>query len=357
MAVRGGAQHNTGARPAGVVALAHEDASSPAPGRREASLSAFVQVAETGDRAVARVAAAQHGVVTRAQLEAIGFGRGAIAHRLAQARLHRLHRGVYLVGHPVAPPLARELAALLACGPGAVLSHRTAGELWGLLPAGEGNREVDITVVGRNPRHPGIRVHRVRRLEARHLMARRGIPVTAPARTLLDLADVLPPRALERAVDEAQVSRRVRHEDLLAVLAEANGRHGAPALRAVLEREGGPAITRSEAEERLLALLRRAGLPPPRVNVRLAGHEVDLFWPDQGVVIEIDGYAFHSSRAAFERDRVRDAQLQAIGLRVMRVTWRQIVAEPEALLVRIAQLLAARPPIDHPPPGRTMPVS
>ncbi len=292
----------------------------------------------TGDRAVGELAARQHGVVTRQQLGAAGMRRGAIAHRLREGRLHRLHRGVYLVGHPVRPPLAIETAALLACGKGAVLSHHPAGRLLAVLPP-EGT-EIDVTVAARDPGPlKGVRIHRARRLDPRDLTRRQGLPITAPARTLLDLAEVLAGLQLERALEEALRRRVVSDKQLRALLARSPGRHGVAVLGALLDRREGPALTRSEAEARLLALVREARLPPAELNVHVGRFEVDFLWRDAGLVVEVDGYAYHSGPAAFERDRLRDAELQSLGLAVLRVNWRQIVDEPHALVARLVRAL------------------
>ncbi|MDX6675613.1 MAG: hypothetical protein QOH11_3031 [Solirubrobacteraceae bacterium] len=292
---------------------------------------------EGRDAAIARIAARQYGVVTRAQLVAAGLGRGSIEHRVAERRLHRVHRGVYLVGHVSAPPLAREMAAVLACGPDAVLSHQSAASMWSLLSR-EG-AEVHVTVAERDPgNHPGIRLHRARRLHRIDVRRCQRIPVTAPARTLLDLAALIPLRDLERAVEEARVRRLVRPRQLLDALERSPGRRGAGALRGLLD--GEPALTRSEAETRMLGLLRAARLAPSAVNARVGRYEVDFLWRAQRLVVEVDGYAYHGTRAGFERDRARDAELQAAGYRVIRVTWRQLVDAPEAVIARIAQALA-----------------
>jgi very-short-patch-repair endonuclease/predicted transcriptional regulator of viral defense system len=287
---------------------------------------------------IAQLAARQHGCVTWRQLVDAGVDRGAIAHRLAHSRLHRVHRGVYLVGHGLAPPLARESAAVLACGEGAVLSHLAAATLFGILQ--HDDPEIDVTVVGCRKQRAGIRVHSVRSLDPRHVTRRRGLPVTAPARTMLDLAEVVSPRELERAMEEAMRMRLVHERIVRDVLARSPGRRGAAVLAALLDAAAGPTFTRSEAEERLLALVREAQLPPPELNVRLGGHEVDFLWRGVGLVVEVDGYAYHSTRASFERDRLRDAALQARGLKVTRVTWRQIVGEPHALVARLARALS-----------------
>jgi very-short-patch-repair endonuclease len=165
--------------------------------------------------------------------------------------------------------------------------------------------------------------------------------VTSPARTLLDLATVLSGRELARAAEEAQVQRLLTPAQVEAYLARRSHRHGALRLRAATRQD--PAFTRSEAERRFLELLRSAALPEPQANVRVHGHEVDFLWRRQELVVEVDGYAYHSSRAAFERDRRRDAELEAAGIHVRRITWRQIAEEPEALVARLAVALAAVP--------------
>jgi len=290
------------------------------------------------ERAIAELAGRQRGVVSRIQLLEAGLSPHAIDHRLKSSRLHPLYRGVYLVGHAVPAEGARELAAVLACGPGAALSHRSASGLWRLLPPMPG--DVDVSVSGRrcDSKH-GIRVHRIAALGPRDVRKLGGIPVTAPARTILDLAAVVEPRELERALAEAETRRLARRNELIALIAQARGRPGVAALRSLIEAAAGPALTRSEAEERLLALIRAAELPPPETNVRVGPYEVDFLWRDQGLIVEVDGFRFHSTRASFERDRRRDAELVSRGYRVIRVTWRQIVDRPEALVVRIATAL------------------
>ena len=236
--------------------------------------------------------------------------------------------------------MAAEMAAVLACGPDAVLSHQSAAVLWRLRSDEPGGVHVTIPRGGAQSRS-GLRVHRTRSLDAEDVRRRGGIPVTSPPRTIIDLADTLSERDLARAIAEAEIRGLARRSDLLAAVDRAGrGRRGCARLAEILGRDRRPTLTRSEAEERLLALIADAKLPRPEVNVRVRGHEVDLLWRGCGLVIEVDGYAFHSTRAAFERDRVRDADLHAGGLRVLRVTWRQIVDEPYALIVRVAQALA-----------------
>lgn len=292
------------------------------------------------DRVVLAIASRQHAMVHASQLAAAGLGRGAIAHRMACGRLVRMHAGVYLAG-PVVPPFGVEMAAVLAGGTGTNLSHQAALAVWGVH--GELGGRMHITVAGRQRgRIPGVTVHRTARLDRRDTRRRHGIPLTALARSLLDAAATLEPAALARAVDEARVRRLVRDSQLADVLQRHPRRRGAAGLSEMLETR--PALTRSAAEEQLLALVRAAGIPPHGVNARVGRHEVDFLWRSERLIVEIDGYAFHASRNAFERDRRRDAELLALGYRVLRVTWRQLVHEPEAVIARIAQALVRQTP-------------
>jgi very-short-patch-repair endonuclease len=284
------------------------------------------------DTLIAVRAQARRGLVERAFLLDAGLTSSAITKRIAAGRLHVVHPGVYAVGHPALMPWARELAALLACGIHSALSHRTAAVLWGLLAALGG--PVHVTRQGRRRTLTGVVVHETGELGDVRL--REGLRVTSPARTLLDLA-AAQSRELDRAVEQALISDLVTPAQLAAELSPR--RPGVARLRAALQTE--PSLTRSEAERRLLALLRRAGLPRPRTNVRVGRHEVDLLWATERLVVEVDGFAFHSGRAAFERDRLRDADLQLAGYRVFRITWRELAGQPEAVVARIAGALAA----------------
>ena len=285
------------------------------------------------------LAARQHGVVARAQLLEAGVAAHIIDHRLARGCIDAVHRGVYRVG-PAALPHERELAAVLACGGSAVLSHRSAALLCGLLPDSLGGGPVDVTSPGgHRTALQGVRVHRVSCLPADEVTLVEAIPVTVPARTLLDLAGQSGVRELEQAVAQAERAGLAARAELARLATRHPHRPGMRAIRRLLAAGAEPAFTRSEAENRFLALIRKAQLPAPATNAALRGYEVDFLWRAEGLVVEIDGFAFHASSAAFERDRRRDAVLAAAGLRVMRITWRQVSAEPEALLVRLAQAL------------------
>ena len=292
------------------------------------------------DQVVVSIARRQHGAITTPQLTAAGLTGDGIRHRVKKAWLRRIHRGVYLVG-PLETPLTRAMAAVLAYGDGALLSHCPAAVLWVLRPSPANT--LHVTVAGREVRsRDGIEAHSVRHLHPHDATRHDGIPVTSPARTLLDLATELSPRDLARAADEARVHHLVTDDSLNEQFQRYPNHRGTAALSKAIQT--GPQLTRSEAERRLLELIRNARLPEPRTNARVGRHEVDFLWPEHDLVVEVDGYAFHSTRAAFERDRRRDAELQAAGYRVIRFTWRQLVNEHEAVIATLAAALAqARP--------------
>ncbi len=249
--------------------------------------------------------------------------------------MRRLHRSVYLIG-PAPPTLmARARAAVLACDPGAVLSHRSAAEVFGLLPESGGDRHV--TVAARNPgEEPGIRLHRPRHLARIDVVTMRGMRVTSVARAICDIAATESPREVEHAYQEALYRRIVTPGAVAAVIKREPRRKGAPVIRSLLE---DPRMTRSERERTLLKLLAQAQLPKPLTNVRLHGYLVDVYWPEQRLVLEFDGWRAHGHRRAFDGDRKRDQVMLANGIGAMRVTDRHLVYEPVALVARIAQAL------------------
>lgn len=293
---------------------------------------------------IAAVAARQHGAVTQRQLLEAGLSTGGIARRLRWGRIRRLHRGVYLAA-PFPLQHTAEMAAALAT-PGGALSHVSSGILWEVTPAASRIDGVEVSVVGNRGRQPGIIVHRVARLGPEERTSRHGIPVTSVARTLVDLGAVLDLRELESAIARAERARLITREALERLPLRYRRHAGVAGLKAVLERPGGAALTRSAAEEAFLALTRAAALPVPECNVRVGGYEVDFYWRAAGVAVEVDGYAYHASHRQFEADRRKDVELAARGLTVLRLTWRQITEEGIAIAVRIGQALlhaAARP--------------
>ena len=283
---------------------------------------------------LAGLAARQHGVVSREQLCALGLDDAAIGRRVRDGRLHRVHRGVYAAGHSELTTHGRFMAAVLSGGSGAALSHEAAAVLWGLRkPRGP---RIDVTV----PRSAGRRrrrlivIHRSP-LEPDDVTVREAIVVTTPARTLLDLAGVLTQRQLERTIDEAEFLGL----DLSGLLPR-RGRRGGALLRTVLtQHDAGSTWTRSQLEERMLALCRRAGLPRPHVNQEVQGLEVDFHWPEQRLIVEIDDWSSHRGRGAFERDRVRDAVLVEAGWRVVRMTRARLARDPTGVAAQLGRLL------------------
>jgi very-short-patch-repair endonuclease len=313
--------------------------SGTAPGRRR-------RTPRASEGLIHEVARRQHGVITRAQLIEAGFTPRMVWRRLEQQRLTAIHRGVYVLG-PLTAPHTREMAAILACGGETWVSHGTAGGVWNIGPPPGPSIPVEVTVLGRSISRPGIQAYRVAELAASEQTEWNGIPITTPARTLLDLAGALGREArvreLEQAVARAERNGLTSREEWLALAARHPRRRGSHLLRSLVETPGGPAMTRSEAEDRLLALIRRARLPSPQVNELVAGYEVDFAWRAFGLVVEVDGFAFHSAQRRFDGDRRRDGDLVAAGYRVIRVTWRHITREPEAVLARIARAMGSRP--------------
>ncbi len=257
------------------------------------------------DAGIAVLAARQRGVVARSQLLALGFGVAAIDHRVRAARLHRIHQGVYAVGHPVLTVEGRWMAAVLAAGAEAVLSHGSAAAAWELRPAGAGAIHVTVPGDPGRSRRRGLRVHRSTTLTPDDTTRHRSIPITTPVRTMIDLATILMGRPLEHALDLGEQRGLVDFAELHEAIAAHPTRPGSPSLRAQLSRyTAGFTVTRGELEERFLALCERHCLPRPNVNTRIDRFEVDFVWRDARLIVEVDGYAYHRSPSAFEDDRL-----------------------------------------------------
>lgn len=318
------------------------------PGGKESSRPVWVlgagrllSVSGTAFERVAAIAELQRGRVARQQLLAAGIQSGAIARMVRQGLLRREHAGVYAVLDSGLIPLGHETAALLACGERAILSHISAAVVWQLLPELGGPVEITLARAGIGRRRPKIKLHRSANLVKRDVWLHHGLPVTSPARTLLDLASRLDRRSLERALDEALAVRKiVSRAQIIDVLERAGGRPGTALLRSLVARRGDSAITHSEAERRCLKLIREAGLPEPQTQVKIAGYTVDFLWPAHRVVFEIDGYRFHTSRSAFDRDRRKDNALKAAGLDPNRLSRDQVMFEPYMAVAAIAGALA-----------------
>lgn len=301
-------------------------------------------------QAVLALASTQHWVVTRVQLLAIGMGPKMVDSWLRAGRLHRIHRGVYAVGRPDLPLRGRWLAAVYACGPEALLSHRDAGVLADIRASSRW--AIDVTAPRSREGQHGITLHRPRNLHPDERDEIDGIPVTSVARTLLDLADVVPTRHLQRTFEEAQRLGKLDGAALTATLARCRNRRGHRQLTELLATIHQPRYTRSELEALFLDLCREAGLPEPAVNIWLpeADGEVDFLWRDQRLVVELDSRGFHSDPAAFERDRERDTKLQRAGYRVIRITHHRLTTWPDAVRDDLAALLGTDLPTRPPSP-------
>jgi very-short-patch-repair endonuclease len=286
-----------------------------------------------------RLVERQHGAISRQQLLALGLTPEAVAHRLLTGRLHPVARGVYAVGRPDLPREGRWFAALLSCGPSAVLSHRSAAALWGFHPDERTLTDVTVSPTARR-RRPGAAVHH-RALSPSEHTVHEGVPVTTVARTLLDLATKVRGSRLERAINEADKFDLIDPESLRATLDGYAGRAGVTALRTILDRYAFR-LTDSELERYFLAIVRRTDLALPDTGTRLNGFKVDFHWPALGLVVETDGLRYHRTVDQQMRDRLRDQAHAAAGLTTLRFTHFQVRYEPrhvQSTLVKVARRL------------------
>jgi Transcriptional regulator, AbiEi antitoxin len=288
----------------------------------------------TVDRLIGELASSSHGVVTRKNLLGKGVTSQEIRRRLRRGSLHRVHPGVYRVGHRAPSIEARYLAAVLACGDGSLLIARPAAYVWGLIKGSSPRPEV-IALVKRRVR--GVTTHRVRRIDPEDATQCSGIPVTTVSRTLVDLAGVLPERVLARTCHEAEVRHRTTPNQVEAVLSRLPNRPGARTLRKILH--GDVNVTLSRLEDRFLALLRETGLPLPETNRPAGGRRVDCRWPEYQLTVELDSYRYHGSRHAWERDRHREREAYARGDEFRRYTWADVFEDPTLMLQELTALL------------------
>ena len=292
----------------------------------------------TPQEAINDIASAQDGLITRRQLLAAGLSTDSIERRRRRGALVAVHGGVYRVG-PVAGPRASERAALLACG-GGTISHASAAVLLQIMPPTRACLEVDVTLSQRTHarRRDGVRAHRSV-LAPDEITTIEGLPVTTPARTILDLAAVRSDE-LSRCLAAAEHHFPDSRDALITLLARYPSSKGSRALRALIQDPVLRAFTRSKAEDTLLSLIDAGGIDRPETNVRVCGYEVDCYWRKARLVVEVDGYEFHRSREAFVRDRRRDSALAAAGIHVLRLSWHQLTKERDRTLVQLALALA-----------------
>lgn len=290
-------------------------------------------------RKIADLAERQHGVVSVGQMTQLGLSKDQVFWEASIGRLHRVHQGVYAVGHLGLSRHGKCIAAVLSCGLGALLSHRSAVWLWGLTTYWP--PIVEVTAVGPKETRPAIRVHSAQALTPDDRDVFETVPVTAIPRTLLDYA-AINPSFLGSALEKAQ------HRDLLDLIAldrllvRSKGFRGVARLRNALEIYRTPAFTRSHLERRFLTLVRRADLPQPSMNFFVAGCELDAYWPSERFAVELDTYDYHGDSRAFEADRLRQEDLKLAGIEMTRVTGARMDREPEAVVARLRRLLAQR---------------
>jgi very-short-patch-repair endonuclease len=295
----------------------------------------------SGDKPLAELAKGQHGVVSVRQLKGpLGYSESAIGRAVAAGRLHRLHRGVYAVGHTSVSWHGRCLAAVLGCGPHSLLSHRSAAWLWGISRGGP--FPVHVTSPVPRKARPPIALHHSRTLSAEDRGFRQGIPVTAVPRTLLDRAIEGRRSRLERDLERAEELALFDLAEVESLLARNLGHPGHGPLRSALELYREPVFTRSGLERRFLALVREAGLPRPSTGFNVAGYELDAYWPGKRFAVELDAFETHGTRASFERDRLRQEDLKLAGVEMVRITGKRLEREPRQVIERVARLLGQR---------------
>jgi hypothetical protein len=286
---------------------------------------------------IAQIAARQQGNITRQQLLALGVDRRSIDYWLCNHRLFRIHRGVYAVGHPPTSRIQEAAAAILACGPRAVLSHGSAMTLHGFWKRWDRPFEVTLAADRRPSR---IRTHRCSTLLKRDVVVVQSIPVTSPARTALDMAPRLKPKPLTRLINDARRAGLITLADLDDV-ADRNPSHpGAPPLRWHTEDPRNP--TRSGGEDDFPGFCRRYGLPVPLINTKVHGFEVDAYFPDERLIVELDGWPFHRDRSSFESDRDRDATMLVHEIPTVRITYERLEQTPDREAARLHSILRQR---------------
>jgi hypothetical protein len=311
----------------------------------EEQIGQILQRAPNGDLAhkshieeqIGQIAARQLGNVTRGQLISLGMPTTSIHRWVKRGRLYRVFTGVYSVGRPPAAPIERAAAAVLACGDRAALSHGSAMSLWGFWR--QWDLSFELSVVGRR-RPSGVKVHRPVGLLQRDVRVEKGIRVTSPARTLLDMAPRIPAKSLRRFINDARRSKILAIGDLADVIRRFPLHPGAALLRPFVKAPKGP--TRSEFENLFQDFCVRYGLPTPVFNELVEGREADAYFPDERLIVELDGWEFHHDRWAFEGDRERDAAMLALGIVTVRITWERLRTEPDKEAARLNRILELR---------------
>jgi hypothetical protein len=286
------------------------------------------------DPAILDRARRQHGHIARWQLLDLGVSQGLIQGRLQSGGWVAVHKGVYCIGPRRNDPVSRAAAAVLACGPGAVLSHTSAASLWELLPRWSGPLEVTTTA---QRARPGITTHRCPSFQPRDITRQHGVPTTTRARTLLDLAPQLPARQLTRLVHDERREGRIRRAALADIVARNPLHPGTKLLRPFAEDQANP--TNSDFEDAFRAFIAKYNLPTPEINIDLARKQADVYFPHHGLIVELDGWGFHNTREAFEEDRERDAENLRHGRGTIRITRERFDTTPDREAARLHEIL------------------
>jgi very-short-patch-repair endonuclease len=293
------------------------------------------------DRAITRLAGGQRDLITTAQLAECGLGKDAVARRVKAGWLHLVFQGVYAVGSGELPPLGLEQAALMSCGRGSFLSHRSAAFVWGMRK--DPPQAVEISVVGHGCRsHRGMCLHRIKAIDRMDVRRHNKLWVSSPARAVLEIAAVGTRDELVDVIDAGLAQRRFTPGDLKFVLDRHRGRRGAARLADVMADDTTMAISRSRAEKALLRLIRDARLPMPETNVPFGRFEADFVWHEQKVIVELDSPTFHGGPGVFQRDREKDLVYRDAGYDVLRFTRAHVIHEPAMVLVRLVRALERR---------------
>ena len=296
-----------------------------------------------GDLAASRIAARQKTLVTAEQAEACGLTSDAVSYRLETGRLHVVFRSVYSMGCGELPPLARELAALLACGERSFISHRSAGFVWGLLKIPP--PEVEVSVARRCCKsRPGLKVHRIKAIDRAEIRRHEGLWISTPARAVLEMAETASVDEVAEIVNEGQGLRILNPHALETVRRRNRGRRGVATLAEVVGDEDAMTISRSRAERAFLKLMRDARLPRPEVNQRLGRYWPDFMWRRERLIVELDSYQFHGGPAAFHNDREKDLVYRDAGFAVLRPTRDHVIHQPATVLVMVTRALARLSP-------------
>lgn len=291
-----------------------------------------------GRHAAELVASEQHRMISTRQLRFAGLTDDAIRHGRRSGRLHPIHRGVYAVGHPQTSEVERLAAGVLAIGSGTTASHAAGGWHLGLLSVAP--VVIHVSIAGHRRCRPGIVVHRCGSLPSRDRGRRDGIPVTSVARTILDIADLGDLRLLGEALNTARLKKLIQQSQLAELRSRTPGRHGWAAIDLLLREEGSEGFSRSRAERAMKRLITRAGLPVPRRNVRVLGHELDFYWPELRLNVEVDGWQWHAPGFRANADRDRDTHLAANGIQAIRFTRDQLRFTPQLVVARLAAAIA-----------------